>query len=116
MLHGFTPYLVTGFISFTRCAHPAVPQYMTYVSLTFDGLTIVLNAILALMVSFKLFTARRNAAKLGPQMKELSTRYLTTIGMVIESALAWTVTGFIFLIAQLLKSDAKIVLRGIFEG
>jgi uncharacterized membrane protein YidH (DUF202 family) len=88
---------------------------MTHVSLTVDGLTIVLNAILALMVSCKLFIARRHAARLGPHMQELSTRYLTTIGMIIESALAWTVTGFVYLIAQLLKNDANIVLRGIFE-
>jgi hypothetical protein len=88
---------------------------MTYVPLTFDGLTIVLNAILALMVSFKLFTARRNATRLGPQMTELRNRYLTTIGMVIESALAWTVTGLIFLISQLLKSEARVVLKSIFE-
>jgi uncharacterized membrane protein YuzA (DUF378 family) len=92
-----------------------VPDYIKSVSITFDGVTIGLNAILASMVSLKLVSARRSARKLGPHMNAVSSKYTTTIGLIIESALAWTIVGFAFLIAHLLDSDAVIVLRGIFE-
>lgn len=55
------------------------------------ALTLALNILLACMITGKLILARRDALALGERMAQPASQYLTTMTIVVESALMWIV-------------------------
>lgn len=108
---------MAGFVSAVRCSFGTSTKDAQVIPVLFDVVTLVLNAVLAIMISWKLQSARKRfvppTSRLGDS-GHFSARYLTTIGIVIESSLAWTLCGFLYTISRVMNSSAQEILESMF--
>jgi hypothetical protein len=54
--------------------------------------TVILNLVLASMIIWKLLAARRALLRAGVAVAGSSAQFLTTVGLLVESALPWTLS------------------------
>jgi hypothetical protein len=75
---------------------------------------VVLNAILAILITHKLIIARRDVPHYNNQLKHVSRQYRTTIGIIVESASAWTVIGLVMITLRATNSRFEVAFTGLF--
>jgi hypothetical protein len=96
--------IVVGLLSSMRCALGLTMDLIQMMPILFDALSVALNILLAIMVIQRL---RRVAYS--------STRYLTIIGIITESTLAWALFGLLFTVARVVNNPTQEIFRGFFE-
>jgi hypothetical protein len=96
--------IVVGLVSSMRCALGLTRDGIRIMPILFDALSVALNVILAIMVTQRL---RRVAYS--------STRYLTIIGIITESTLAWALFGLLFTVARVVNNPTQEIFRSFFE-
>lgn len=107
---------VIGVITSIRCAPSITIANPSMISNAFDTTSVALNAILATMIGGKILRAQRDIVVLNERAKlEITTRYLSTIGIMVESAFAWSFFGLLFTVARSMNSPSHIILGGMFE-
>jgi hypothetical protein len=99
-----------------RCAPHIIITNPSMISNAFDTTSVVLNAVLATMIGGRILRAQKDMTILNEQAQyQITTRYLTTIGIMVESAFAWTLFGLLFTVARSMNSPSHIIFGALFE-
>jgi hypothetical protein len=109
-----TTFLVVGVISSSKCFSNALLRHSGLLTTLFFSGSVALNAVLAVLITHKLLGARQSLLLYNNQLKHISRRYLTTIGVIVESASAWTIVGLVMIALRVTNSPAKLAFAGLF--
>jgi hypothetical protein len=92
--------------------------FLIFDSLTnaFDIISVSLNIVLAAMMSIKLLSAHRLYRGLAAPTGHPGGQYLTVIGLIVESAIAWAFFGILFIVTFMTGMDESIIFRALFEA
>lgn len=105
-------FLALGVVTSLHCVVPQILMNHTLISTSFDALSLSLNIILAAMIVSQIIVGQRTAIKKIPQRSTDGQigfhRYqLTTIGIITESAFAWTLFGLLFVVARITGTSSS---------
>jgi hypothetical protein len=90
---------------------------MTFYFTGFVIVSITLNILLTVMITYKLLVHRRmmSVAAVGSTSTPLTSHYATVVTLVVESAIAWTVASLLYLITGITNSSTSYFFEYVFH-
>jgi hypothetical protein len=98
---------VSGILHVLACASTRIPDALIPDYMLVPLFTLVLNLVLALMVIGKLVLTRKAMLAMGQHMIAPTAQYITTISIVVESALPWIVSTVLLVVSTFATAESN---------